>query len=61
MKLFRFIRTHSKTGYASELTISCYLRKNVFSLIRFYDGLEVSQIINEKQDLVCLYEDFTAS
>jgi hypothetical protein len=60
-KLFRFIRTNSKTGYASELTISCYLRKNIFSFIRFYDGLEVSQIINEKQNLAGLYQDFTAS
>jgi hypothetical protein len=30
-KLFRFVRTHSKTGYLSELAISCYLRKNIFS------------------------------
>jgi hypothetical protein len=60
-KLFRFVRTHSKTGYASELTISSYLRKNIFSFIRFYDGLEISQIINKKQDLASLYEDFTAS
>ena len=60
-KLFRFIRTCSKTGYASELTISCYLRKNIFSFIRFYDGLEISQIINEKQDLARLYGNFTAS
>lgn len=60
-KLFRFIRTHSKTDYASELTISCYLRKNIFSFIRFYSGLEISQIINEKQNLSYLYEDFPAS
>ena len=60
-KVFRFIRTFSRTKYASELTISCYLRKNLFSFIRFYEGLEISQIINGKQNLCCLNEDFEAS
>jgi hypothetical protein len=60
-KIFRFIRTVSKTNYASELTISCYLRKNLFSFIRFYEGLEISRIINEKQNSCYLDEDFEAS
>jgi hypothetical protein len=60
-KIFRFIRTVSKTNYASELTISCYLRKNLFSFIRFYGGLEISQIINDKQNSCYLDEDFEAS
>jgi hypothetical protein len=60
-KIFRFIRTVSKTNYASELTISCFLRKHLFSFISFYADLEISQIINEKQNSTYLYEDFEVS
>ena len=53
---FRFLRTKSK-GVVSETTVSCFLKKNIFSLITKNNKSTISEIINEKQSEPCFRDN----
>ena len=53
---FRFLRTKSK-DVVSEATVSCFLRKNIFSLIAKNNKSTISEIIKEKQSETCFRDN----